>query len=248
MTACTLLSVDLDGTLVDTAGEIAEAANRTLDDFGVPRRSVAQIARLIGMGTRELMLRLLAELMHEEPVLVERLRVDDVLARLERHYGMTAGTCAVPFAGAREAMQRLAAAGVRLACVTNKELRHARRVLEATRLIDCFELVVGGDSLPQKKPHASVLWHAQDAFGVQREHMAHVGDSAIDVMAARAAGVRAWVVAHGYDGVQGIADARPDRRFRDLAEVAAHVLAGRIDLAAAPMPRRRAGAAQPSFG
>ncbi len=183
MTACTLLSVDLDGTLVDTAGEIAEAVNRTLDDFGVARRPAAQITRLIGRGTRELMLRLLAELMHEQPALVERLRVDEMLARLEYHYALAAGSSGVVYPGARDAMLRLAAAGVRLACVTNKELRHARRVLQATRLVECFELVVGGDSLAHKKPHHSVLQHVLDAFGVPREQMAHVGDSAVGLPA-----------------------------------------------------------------
>lgn len=243
MTACTLLSVDLDGTLVDTAGEIAEAVNCTLDDFGVARRPAAQVTRLIGEGTRELMLRLLAELMHEQPALVERLRVDEVLARLEHHHATLAGSAGAAYPGARDAMQRLAAAGVRLACVTNKELRHARRVLQATRLIECFELVVGGDSLAHRKPHPSVLQHVMDAFGVPREQMAHVGDSAVDVMAARAAGVRAWVVAHGYDGGQPIDDARPDRSFRDLAEVAGHVLEGRVEVAAAMTLQRRPRAA-----
>ena len=63
-----VLSFDLDGTLVDTAGEIAEAANRTIEDFGVERRPPAEICALIGAGTRELMLKLLSKLLRERPL------------------------------------------------------------------------------------------------------------------------------------------------------------------------------------
>lgn len=223
--ACDLLSIDLDGTLVDTAGEIAEAANLTLEEFGVARRPPQQITRLIGLGTRELMLRLVAEVTLEQPELRERLPMDKTLAAMDRHYHHTAGSAAVPYPGAREALQRLAAAGVRLACVTNKELRHARRVLQATRLVEHFELVVGGDTLPHKKPHPAVLEHVLASFGVVREHAAHIGDSAVDVMAARSAGVQAWVVPYGYNGGQLIEDAGPDRVFASLHDVAEHVLA-----------------------
>ncbi|HJV62927.1 MAG TPA: HAD hydrolase-like protein, partial [Albitalea sp.] len=84
--ACDLVSFDLDGTLVDTAGEIAEAANRALRDHGIAARPVAQITLLIGAGTRELMLKLLARCLLDEPVLAERVRADEVLARFEAHY------------------------------------------------------------------------------------------------------------------------------------------------------------------
>ena len=76
--------------------------------------------------------------------------------------------------------------------MTNKELAHARRLLQCHDLLHHFELVIGGDSLPQKKPHASVLQHVACTLGVAPMAMAHVGDSAIDVQAARQAGVRAW--------------------------------------------------------
>jgi len=221
-----LLSCDLDGTLVDTASEIAEAANRALESHGIARRPVQEVTYLIGAGTRELMLKLLARVLLENPAIAERVRVDAVLASMDEHYAITTGTAAVAYAGCHASLQRLQAAGVRLVCTTNKESRHARRVLEVSRLDGFFELVIGGDTLPEKKPHASVLRHVAQALQVPLHRCAHLGDSAVDVQAARNAGVAAWAVPYGYNAGVPIEAAQPDRIFHSLSEVADHVLAG----------------------
>lgn len=218
------LSFDLDGTLVETAGEIAEAVNRTLADFGVAPQPVEAITLLIGNGLRELMLRLLARLMLAEPALAERLRVEVVLARLDEHYAATVGTRAAPFPGVPQALQRLTDAGVRLACVTNKEERHARLVLQRTGLDAWLPLLIGGDTLAHKKPHAAVLTEVARRLEVPRSRLAHVGDSRVDVESARHAGVAAWAVPHGYNAGEPVALARPDQLFDDIPAIAAHVL------------------------
>lgn len=220
-----LITFDLDGTLVDTASEIAEAVNLAFDEHGLARRPVAEITLLIGAGTRELMIRLLARVFIEQPGLSERISVEAMLESLDHHYAATTGTSAVVYEGAHEALQRLRQAGIKLACVTNKELRHAQRVLAVTALAPHFELLIGGDSLAHKKPHPSVLRHVAQALGARLEHCAHVGDSRIDVEAARQAGVSAWAVPFGYNAGEPIADSRPQRIFNRLQDVADHVLA-----------------------
>ena len=227
-----LISFDLDGTLVDTASEIAEAANLALESHGIHRRPVAEITLLIGAGTRELMLELLARCFLEQPALAGRVRPDDVLASLDTHYAATTGTSAVPYPGCREALADIKAIGVRLACVTNKELRHAHRVLEVNRLQGYFDLVIGGDSLAEKKPHASVLRQVAHRLGADTARVAHLGDSSIDVQAARNAGVAAWAVPYGYNAGVPIASSKPDRVFSSLPDVAAHVQAARATRAA----------------
>ncbi|HTY94365.1 MAG TPA: HAD-IA family hydrolase [Steroidobacteraceae bacterium] len=214
---------DLDGTLVDTAAEIAEATNRSLEDHGLARRSVAQISAHIGLGTRELLRSVLAQIATEQPGRLASIGFDRVMMSLERHYGETAGTLAAAYAGTGEALEQLRRARISLACVTNKELRYARRVLSVTRLADFFGLVIGGDSLPQKKPHASVLRHVVEKLQGQIRETGHVGDSRIDVMAARNAGVAAWAVPYGYNGGVPIVSANPDRIFPTVLDLAAYV-------------------------
>ncbi len=220
----TIVSFDLDGTLVDTAGEIAEAANRTVEEFGLPRRPVAEIAKLIGAGTKELMLGLLRRIATDAATADVVLDQDIALDRFAHHYAATSGTTCRAYPTAQDALVRLRRAGVRLACVTNKEEHYSRQVLAACALQDAFDLLVGGDTLAVKKPDARVLAHVLAALGGERDSTAHVGDSRTDVEAARNTGVAAWVVPYGYNQGEPIESSRPDRVFRDLGKVADYVL------------------------
>ncbi len=217
-----LITLDLDGTLVDTAAEIADAVNAALAQNGLEPRLPAEFTALIGAGAHALVRRLL-----EREVLrpLDEPARDAVVASFEACYASIAGTRCVPYPGCRTALTRLRAMGVRLACVTNKELRHAHAVLQHCGLDGFFEMVVGGDSLPHKKPHASVLRTVASRFGVAPSRMAHVGDSAIDVAAARNAGVAAWAVPYGYNAGVPVALSLPDRMFDDLPAVADAVVA-----------------------
>ena len=230
-----LVSFDLDGTLVDTAGEIAEAVHRTFDEIGLARRADDEIVRLIGRGTRELLLRLLSRVTAERPELAATLDSDAVLACFEHHYAATAGQTGLPFPGCVAALESLAALGVRRVCVTNKEQRHAERVLAATGLAPHFELLIGGDTLPFKKPDARVFGHVLAYCGIAAPQAAHLGDSAIDIETARNGGVAAWAVPFGYNAGVPIAESAPDRLFDTLPAVAAHVAAlnGKPERAAA---------------
>lgn len=220
-----LVCFDLDGTLVDTAAEISEAVNLALEAHGIPRRSVAEITLLIGAGTADLMRRLMERMVQEQPALADRVQLANLLHTLDTCYARTTGTQARPYEGCVQALADLQAAGLRMACVTNKEMRHARAVLQVTGLDGFFDLTIGGDSLPEKKPHASVLQHVAAALGASLARSAHVGDSLTDVLAARNAGMCAWAVPYGYNAGRPITDAQPDRIFPTLADVARHVLA-----------------------
>jgi phosphoglycolate phosphatase len=224
-----IISFDLDGTLLDTAGEIAEAANNTLQAHGIAPRPQSEIAQLIGEGSRALMLKLLARVLLEQPILADKVESDAVLDCFEHQLASTLGRHASPYQGVHDGLRRLRQAGLRLACVSNKELRHARTLLCSAGLHELFDLVLGGDSLPERKPHASVLRHVAQVLEGDTRRMAHVGDSHIDVEAARNAGVCAWAVPYGYNAGRPVSEANPQRIFSGLADVADHVLAsGRL--------------------
>ncbi|WP_085317460.1 HAD-IA family hydrolase [Derxia lacustris] len=228
-----LVTFDLDGTLVQSAGEIAAACNLTLRELNLPQQPEALITAMIGHGTSELLLQLLAQ---ARPWLGRSGIADwhrHVLPLFQVNYRLTCGTSATLYPGALEALALLDAAGVKLALVTNKEERYARVLLRALALEGRFAIVIGGDSLPRRKPDALPIDYCLRQFGIAPKDAAHVGDSFIDVETARAAGVAAWVLPHGYNRGRDIAEAKPDRVFHNLLDIAHHVLAERCTALAA---------------
>ena len=219
-----LISFDLDGTLIDTASEIAEAANRALESHGLDRRPEDRITAFIGHGGRALIQALRNEVIAQDPGVEHRMSFEQLFASFDAHYGETTGTSSQPYPGTHEALERLRSGGLRLVCVTNKDHRHAIHALEFHGLVAPFELVIGGDTLPEKKPHASVLQHVATTLGVPIERIAHVGDSATDVLAAKNSGVAAWAVPYGYNSGVPITAANPDRVFQSLPEMAEYVI------------------------
>jgi phosphoglycolate phosphatase len=192
--------------------------NATLRAHGLAACSVEEVTLLIGSGAHALMHQLLAR--QRSPF-----EESAVLTTLEQQLAAGAGTISRPYAGAHEALALLRANGIATACVTNKEQRMAERVLQAHGLLGALGLLIGGNTLPHKKPHASVLQHVARHFGVPLAAVAHVGDSATDVQAARNAGVAAWAVPWGYNGGQPIEAAVPDLLFTSLLDVARHAVA-----------------------
>jgi len=188
--------IDLDGTLLDTVHDVAVAATLMLADLGRAALPEARIVDFISYGVTRLVRRTLeASYGHvPEDALFER-----ALQRYYTHYEATNGLHARPFPGVVEGLDRLRAAGLPLACVTNKAARFTLPLLDKTGLAPYFELVVCGDSLPRKKPDPLQLTHGAARFGVAPGDMVVIGDSLNDVQAARAAGCRMICVDYGYN-------------------------------------------------
>jgi phosphoglycolate phosphatase len=205
---------DLDGTLLDTASEIAEATNLTLKEFNLEAVSQNQVRDWIGHGTGWLMKRA-----WEEQKGSDKANWDEVMARFIHHYEATAGTTSVPFPFVLETLRKARDYGLKQAVVTNKETRFTNRILEKHGLTNLLDMVVCGDTLSVKKPNPAVIQHCLDTLGVAQGEALFVGDSSIDMATAKAAGVLCWAVPYGYNLGRPIEETLPDRIVPDIREV-----------------------------
>ena len=211
---------DLDGTLVQTSPEIADAVNDTLQHFGWPAAAQAQVDLWIGHGTQELLIQALAqatgqsaEAVRQGPVLQQALPVFD------GHYQARCGTLSQLYPHVRETLGALRLAGCKLAVVTNKEGRYTDTVLKAHQLHSCFDLVVSGDTFPQKKPTPVGINHGLALWQVAPARALFVGDSSIDAATARNAGIAVWLLPYGYNMGEPVQACQPDRVIADVSEL-----------------------------
>jgi phosphoglycolate phosphatase len=204
--------VDLDGTLLHSAPELAEAANRMLRDMGHPAASQDLLMSYIGNGIGWLVKRALTGDMHAEP---DAVLFEKALPLFDKHYtGLLLQSKL--YDGVSAGLDAMKAAGFRLGCITNKAARYTEPLLKGVGLADYFEIVVSGDSLPEKKPHPMPLLHAAKFFGVPIERVLLIGDSLNDALAARAAGCPIFCVPYGYNHGKPVDELDVDAVIADL--------------------------------
>ena len=205
--------LDLDGTLLHSAPELAEAANRMLRDMGLPPAPQDLLMSYIGNGIGWLVKRALTGDMHAEPdaELFER-----ALPVFEKHYSELL-LHSKPYGGVIEGLDAMRAAGYRMGCITNKSARFTGPLLESSGLAEYFGIVLSGDSLPEKKPHPLPLLHAARFFGVPVEQILFIGDSRNDTLAARAAGCPVFCLPYGYNHGKPVDDLDVDAVIENLS-------------------------------
>ena len=187
--------LDLDGTLLHSAPELAESANRMLHDLALPRVSQELLMSYIGNGISWLVKRALTGDMQTEPDVI---LYNKALPIFDKHYtGLLLQS--KPFAGVVQGLDEMKAAGFRLGCITNKAARFTEPLLKGAGLASYFDIVLSGDSLPEKKPHPLPILHAAKFFGVPVTQLLFIGDSLSDTLAARAAGCPVFCVPYGYN-------------------------------------------------
>ncbi|MCB2137554.1 MAG: phosphoglycolate phosphatase [Rhodobacteraceae bacterium] len=206
---------DLDGTLVDTAGDIQQAANRMLADTGLAPLDKETIIGFIGNGVDVLVQRVMR---HSAPATTEEaLRVRTAAFRRYYDEGLTASSH--PYPGVSDLLTGLGQRGIGLGICTNKPEAPARRLCEALGLSRHFSAIIGGDTLPVKKPDAAPLLQTIRALGGRADSALYVGDSETDYLTAQAAGVQFAYFEGGYQR-RPIADFHPDYRIGHMGEVA----------------------------
>lgn len=187
--------LDLDGTLLDTAGDIATAANLMRAALGFAPLDAALIKTYVGKGIANLVAKTLKDAVGE----VGPTALKVAVANFERQYDKCFGDTSIPFPGVVDGLNAFRDKGFRLGCVTNKAEKFTLPLLEKSGLGNYFELVLSGDSLPEKKPHPLPLQHAAKFFDCSAAELLLIGDSVNDAEAARAAGCPVFIVPYGYN-------------------------------------------------
>ncbi len=187
--------IDLDGTLLDTAPDLYAAANATLAELGYAPVPLASVRDFVGKGVAVLMQRCLKASLGREP---EAAALASAQTRMLVHYEEHNGRAARVYPGVVEGLRAMRAAGLRLACGTNKPMRFTQPLLERTGLRDYFDAVSTSDLAGARKPDPAVYLHACRQLGVAPAEAWVIGDSDNDGDAARAAGCRFLLVTYGY--------------------------------------------------
>jgi len=198
------VSLDLDGTLLDTVPDLVVAANAMLGELGLPGRSAEELRTFVGGGIPRFVLWCLPEGRREPDFHAAAIEA------FKRHYAHSNGRHASLYFGVLEGLEGFKRLGLRMACITNKAAAFSEPLLQMTGLAPYFEFTLSGDSLPEKKPHPLPLLEAcRRLNSVPAQHM-HIGDSKHDAAAALAAGCISVTLPYGYNEGEDVRQMKTD--------------------------------------
>jgi phosphoglycolate phosphatase len=208
---------DLDGTLVDTMADLTDALNRTLAMLGARELPPERVRALVGHGFEQLIHSGLAESLGTKATRPEQQSAASALAR--RIYAQGVFKRSQVYPGVTQALQSLAAAGVGLCCITNKDSAFSEPLLQQAGLAGYFAFTLCADRPEDRKPSPRMLLAACSRFGVTPAQMLYVGDSPIDIEAARAAGCPVIMVTYGYGRRPLESEPQPDQYVATLTDL-----------------------------
>ena len=219
-----LLIFDFDGTLIDSVPDLADATNAMLTTLGKAPYPIETIRNWVGNGSKMLVERALVgkievlegELTQEETDHAEQVFFDA--------YKNISGNKTVAYPDVDSGLKKLKAAGFKLALVTNKPIRFVPKILESFGWQDLFSEVLGGDSLPVKKPDPAPLLHVCEALNVTPEQAVMIGDSRNDILAGKNANMDTLGLSYGYNYGQDIRELNPTVAFDDFAALVDYLL------------------------
>ncbi len=202
---------DLDGTLVDSVRDLRDAVNVLLVEEGLRQIDLDETKSMIGDGAAKLVERAVSATGGDLS------RLPALVARFLQIYEANASHHTESYPGVVETLSGLRDLGLQLAVVTNKPYAATIDILQALDLKAYFHTIIGGDTLPERKPHPGPILAALKQLGLTPKDALMVGDNYHDVQAAQAAGVRAFAVTYGYShkphaelGADRLIDAMPE--------------------------------------
>ena len=216
------IAFDLDGTLVETVGDLHRALNHVLEAEGLPSATVAEMRNFVGQGARDLITRAFGA----HGVSLDEAKLDRLTDLYTEVYAADIAALSHPYPGLLEALDVLRGWGARLCVCTNKRTFLSVKLLTALGMADRFAAIVGADDVKNRKPHPEHYLHAIRAVGGDPARSVMVGDSINDVLSAKNAGAPVAVYAFGYT------DTAPDllgadavfTQFTDLPDLLVRLL------------------------
>lgn len=214
-----LLIYDLDGTLIDSKLDLACSVNATRAHMGMGPLENETVYSYVGNGAPVLIRRVLGEQATEA-------EVQEALEFFIEYYRDHCLDYTRLYPGVREALERLAAAGVKQAILTNKPVKISRRIMEGLKAAGFFCEIYGGNSFDHKKPHPVGVYTLLKQCGAAPERTVMVGDSSVDIRTAVNAGVKSCGVTYGFQP-ETLSDPKPDLLVDNMERLADFVLAQR---------------------
>ncbi|MGE6244398.1 phosphoglycolate phosphatase [Psychrobacter proteolyticus] len=223
-----LLIFDFDGTLIDSVPDLADATNTMLTTLGKDTYPIETIRNWIGNGSRLLVERALVgkvEVAEGELTVEEADHAEQIFFEA---YKNLSGSKTVAYPDVDDGLKKLHAAGYTLALVTNKPIRFVPKILQSFGWQDLFSEVMGGDSLPVKKPDPTPLLHVCETLNISVEQAVMIGDSRNDMLAGQNANMDTLGLSYGYNYGQNIRELNPTEAFDHFADLVAWVMKDKV--------------------
>ncbi len=202
---------DLDGTILNSGKDIAVAANYALEKLGKNPLPESEIIKHVGYGGRKLIEGVLNT--SDEELINEGVKL------FREYYFSNLTTYSEPYPFVIDVLKNLKEKGKYLGVVTNKYEDLSVQILKELDLLDFFDVVVGGDTTPEKKPHPLPIIHALERIPVNSEKAIIVGDSEADILAGKQAGIKTCLVTYGFGKTEIAKNFNPDFIIESFKEV-----------------------------
>ncbi len=216
------ITYDLDGTLIDSTDAIVLCFNHACDVLELKRPAREDIVRTIG------------HILEDQFRMLTTGDPEVCVAEYRKHYATVCRDMTTLLPGARETLERVRDAGLRIGFASSKRRDFCEVILEHLGVLDFFEVRIGPHDVAEPKPHPASVIKALEGFGIGPDEMYFVGDTHFDVMAAHNAGVRCLCVTTGYNTREQLEALEPEGVFDDLASLTDHLLANRSERASGP--------------
>lgn len=219
-----LLIFDFDGTLIDSVPDLADATNTMLAQLNKPTHSLATIKEWVGNGSRLLIERALVgktEVLEGELTSADADHAEQLFFDA---YKKITNSKTVAYPDVDAGLRQLKEAGFTLALVTNKPIRFVPKILENFGWTALFSDVLGGDSLPVKKPDPAPLLQVCKTLNFEPDQAYMIGDSINDISAGKSANIDTLALSYGYNYGKDIRDSQPNQAFDNFATLLKYLL------------------------